>query len=527
MNDAVTIEAVELYQPDLIVAPFLKKAIPEKIWRDRVCIIVHPGIKGDRGPSSLDWAISNGEGEWGVTLLQADAEMDAGDIWSSVNFPMREGSKSSLYRNEVTQAAIAALVETLDRFARNVAPEPLDYSHPDVKGCWCPYMKQAMRRIDWSEPASNIVRKIRAADSQPGLLDEIDGEPYYLYGAWEEDCLKGKPGEIIAQRNGAICRAAGEGAVWISHLKQKRKGERLFCKLPAAMLLGARLKNVPELSIAIQILPNRKTFKEIWYEQRDRVGYLHFEFYNGAMSADQCERLREAFVYARSQPTKAIALMGGHDFWSNGIHLNVIEAAENPADESWRNINAMNDLVREIITTQTHLTIAAMQGNASAGGVMLALACDRVYARSGIVLNPYYKRMNLYGSEYWTYSLPKRIGYEKAMEVTSTCMPMGVRVAKAIGLIDDYFGTDPSSFSQQVTKIAEAIAYSSDCDRQLALKVEQRQRDERIKPLEVYRQEELKQMKIDFYGVDRSYHIARQNFVYKLQPSQLGVVKTS
>ena len=61
--------------------------------------------------------------------------------------------------------------------------------------------------------------------------------------------------------------------------------------------------------------------------------------------------------------------------------------------------------------TDTHLTVAALQGNAAAGGVFLALAADRVLARSGIVLNPHYRNMgNLYGSEYWTYLLPRRVG---------------------------------------------------------------------------------------------------------------------
>jgi len=61
-------EAVERYSPELIVAPMLKRAIPEDIWREHVCIIVHPGPKGDRGPSSLDWAILEGHERWGVTL---------------------------------------------------------------------------------------------------------------------------------------------------------------------------------------------------------------------------------------------------------------------------------------------------------------------------------------------------------------------------------------------------------------------------------------------------------------------------
>ena len=54
INDGTSIEAVELFGPDLIVAPFMQRAIPEAIWRTRVCLVVHPGIEGDRGPSALD-----------------------------------------------------------------------------------------------------------------------------------------------------------------------------------------------------------------------------------------------------------------------------------------------------------------------------------------------------------------------------------------------------------------------------------------------------------------------------------------
>jgi len=66
---------------------------------------------------------------------------------------------------------------------------------------------------------------------------------------------------------------------------------------------------------------------------------------------------------------------------------------------------------REILQTHSHLVVAALRGNAGAGGAMLALAADYVYARRGVVLNPHYKGMGgLYGSEYWTYSLPRRVG---------------------------------------------------------------------------------------------------------------------
>ena len=115
INDSVTTEAVDLFRPHLILAPYLRRAIPEAIWREHVCLIVHPGIVGDRGPSALDWAILKGEAEWGVTVLQAETEMDAGPVWASETFPMREAKKSSLYRNEVTEAAVRAVKAAIDR----------------------------------------------------------------------------------------------------------------------------------------------------------------------------------------------------------------------------------------------------------------------------------------------------------------------------------------------------------------------------------------------------------------------------
>jgi methylenetetrahydrofolate dehydrogenase (NADP+) / methenyltetrahydrofolate cyclohydrolase len=292
-------------------------------------------------------------------------------------------------------------------------------------------------------------------------------------------------------------------------------GEPSF-KLPATRVLGDRLIHVPEIPVAIDFLYHGRTYREIWYEESREVGYLHFDFYNGAMSTEQCQRLREAFLRIRRRPTKVIVLMGGADFWSNGIHLNVIEAAADPAHESWRNIGAMDDLVADIITTDSHLVIAALQGNAAAGGVMLALGADYVYGRAGIVLNPHYKGMGkLYGSEYWTYLLPKRVGEAKARELTESLLPISTSTAQQIGLLDDAFGGDVESLRKCIRKLAEELACSHRYEHLLQEKREIRKCEEEKKPLQAYREEELQQMWLHFFGADQSYHLARKHFVYK------------
>jgi putative two-component system hydrogenase maturation factor HypX/HoxX len=492
--------AVGAHQPQLIVCPILKKFIPESIWSRYRCLVVHPGPPGDRGPSSLDWAIELGAEEWGVTVLEANGEADAGDIWASRAFTTRPAGKSSLYRHEVRRAAIEALVEAVDPDATPTA---------QATGHARPPMTQAMRAIDWrADDTDAIIRKIHAAEGHPGALDTIGGTEYHLFGAHHERELRGRPGEIIAQRDGAICRATIDGAVWISHLKPPGG-----FKLPAALALDV---DAPQIDVALDAPLD--VYREIAYEEHADVGYLHFDFYNGAMSTDQCRRLREAYAYARSRDTKVIALMGGSDFFSNGIHLNVIEAADDPAAESWWNLLAIDDVVRDIVETDSHLVVSALAGDAAAGGVPFALASDRVVAREDVVLNPYYRHMGgLYGSEYWTYLLPRRVGTELAHRLTrAPFTPIGTREAVDIGLLDAAFGATVDAFRARVRRLAERMAHGHDFGDRLIYKRLQRLRDEQIKPLSAYRKEELARSHECFFGDDPSYHEARHRFVHKL-----------
>lgn len=506
INDAVTREAVDLFRPHLIIAPYLRRPIPEAVWRQRICLVVHPGVIGDRGPSALDRAILRKEAHWGVTVLQAEAELDAGPVWAAATFPMRQATKSSLYRNEVTEAAVQAVSEAVERL-------------PDYRvGRWRPtriearslqpLLRDAERAIDWShDDTATVLRKIASADGSPGVQDSLLGHACRLFDARPYPAT-GRPGEILGRTAQGIVRATVDGAIRIGHVR--RPDAALPFKLPALLALpeAGELPELPEHEPAIR------------YEESDAVGYLHFDFYNGAMGSDACAALLDAYERARTRPTRVIVLMGGADFYSNGLDLNLIEAADSPADESWRNINAMDDLCRAIIETEGQLTVAAVQGNAGAGGAFLALAADQVWVRDGVVLNPHYKNMgNLYGSEYWTYLLPRRLGDEGARQLMHRRLPLGSRAAKRLGLVDECLARDPAVFLQEVRRRAAALAHAPDFAARLQLKRARRAADEAVKPLAAYRAEELAHMQRNFYGFDVSYHVARQRFVHKTPAS--------
>jgi putative two-component system protein, hydrogenase maturation factor HypX/HoxX len=523
LEDEVMREAIRRFDPELVIAPMLTTAIPADIWSARPCLIVHPGPRGDRGPSSLDWAIMEGASRWGVTVLQANAEMDAGDIWSSTEFAVPRCAKSSLYRTEVADAALEAVLLAVARFEDGgYRPERLDYSRPGVTGRLRPPCRQEQRRIDWlAEPTTSVLAKLRAADSRPGVLDVIGEAEYFLFGGYEEDHLRGDPGTMVARRDGAICRATTDGAVWIPQLRRRpAPGGPATFKLPATLALGASAAGLPRTVAPLAVPPGRRTYQEISYSESAGVGYLEFSFPGGAMSTGQCRRLLAAYRHAQRRPVRVIVLGGPRDVFSNGIHLNVIEAADDPAAESWRNINAINDLVEAILTTTDRLTVAALAGNAAAGGLMLALAADEVWCRGGAVLNPHYRLMGLHGSEYWTYTLPRRVGAEHAARLTDACLPVSPASALECGLVDRVIEGGAAAYRGQVAALAEKLARRPDYPLRLAAKARRLTASAAVQPLHAYRQAELAVMSRNFFDPREPYPQLRRAFVYKHKPTR-------
>lgn len=520
LSDAHMRNAVRLYDPELIICPFLKEKIPADIYEAIPSVIIHPGIVGDRGPSSLDWAILEEKPAWGVTALLAVAEFDAGRVWGTRTFPMRFVSKASIYRHEVAHGALSLVDEVIEKFSQHVAPVPQETFPKEARGTLKVSMKQSARKINWDADGTEVVlRKMYSAESSPGVLDTMFGEEYYLFGAHKEGVIRGGvPGAIIGRREKAILRATRDGAIWFSHLK--KKGEGNF-KLPATAVLPSEVLSVPEYSLLCSDEHKEETYRDMWYEEKNGVGYLTFDLYGGAMGVDECRRLREALAYALSRPPRVLVISGGREFWSNGVYLHEIEADPDPGKRSWENINAIDDLVRDIILAEDKLILSAVYGSAGAGGAIMALAGDVVYGRSESLFNPHYRAMGLYGSEYWTYLLPRRVGKRKALELTHIALPVSAKEGKVIGMLDEILPDDYDAFCESVRLRAEALANDPQLSALLARKKARRAEDEKEKPLAEYRREELDQMKKNFAGQSFggvNYHKYRHRFVHKLRP---------
>ncbi|KAG6002735.1 hypothetical protein E4U21_002792, partial [Claviceps maximensis] len=454
-----------------------------------------------------------------------------------------------------------------------------------------PLLKAAQRDFDVRKHvASAISRRIRSADSQPGCLSGLFGRKLYLYGGMIENptllsCTGQSipPGSVIAVRDEAVCFATCDNkGIWITHIRQvKGKNDvALWPKVPAAsglrqlglMPVGGGCGNggatscfydalLPQVASEQWSRAYHSTFQDIWVDfvsdGHRRIAYVYFDFYNGAMSTDQCRRLvacLEHVLDTTSDPTEclpltAVVLMGGDGYFSNGIHLNVIEAAADPALESWFNINAINDVVQKILLdfpARGVTTVAAIRGNAAAGGVALATACDLVVAGPEVVLNPAYRGLGLYGSEYHSISYPGRCGAYGARMALRSMTPLSAHDARDMGLVDHVLAA-PRQQHQRQQQFSSPEALDASIRRHVQNLVSsppesmaspspspsppspspsctfgawKQNVDTSAAALALARATELGQMSMDFWSArSERYHSRRADFVRKAKPA--------
>jgi putative two-component system protein, hydrogenase maturation factor HypX/HoxX len=458
--------------PDVIFCPFLKEVVPPEVCERWTTWIPHPGIRGDRGPSSLSWAILDQEPTWGLTMVRAERasrpeELDSGNVGAWRVFAMPEGATmAEVYAQHVVPLAIDCAREILDRMAIDPSyvgvPLASGYGR-SVAGRHRPALRQDRLAFGWEDSADDIVRRIHAAGF--GVRTELAGQPVSVYDAHPNhgQSTRFRPGEVLAHRDGAALVGAGDHrGIWIGHAKIRSVDGGRGLKLPAAHTLRSRLHKMPE-SVARIDAP--RAYQVVRYRRVGQLGWIHAAPYNGAASTAFCGRLLAALRYAAEQDTTAIAVSGGGAAWNNGIHLGVIEAADDPRAEAWENIRRIDDVAEFVFNlsrgrggARPQTTIAVLSASAGAGGAVLSACFDVVLARRSINLNYHYATMGLRGSELRSLVLPLRAGAEVADRLLAECLPTRPTTALRLGLVDAIGPDDPAAFDRWARELAAHIA---------------------------------------------------------------------
>ncbi|WP_329056245.1 enoyl-CoA hydratase-related protein [Amycolatopsis sp. NBC_01488] len=134
-------------------------------------------------------------------------------------------------------------------------------------------------------------------------------------------------------------------------------------------------------------------------------------------------------------------------------------------------------------------------------------------ARDGVLLNPHYQKMGLYGSEYWTYVLPHRVGEAQARRLATSCEPISAAEGAEIGIIDRLAASDRGGFIATVLDYATELVVGGQADALLYRKHATREADEQRRPLETYRVRELAEMSHDIFDDRHGFAHARRTFL--------------
>ena len=192
-EDAVA--EIRALAPDVIVVMAYGQILPRAVLEiPRIaCLNLHASLlPRHRGAAPIQAAIVAGDRESGITVMYMDEGLDTGDVLLQTRLEIAADETGGSLHDRLAQIAPDSLREALARLQRgNAARVPQDSS----TATYAPKLEREDGRIDWSEPAALIERKIRAFNPWPGAFTILRDE------AGAERKLKIHRASLVAERS--------------------------------------------------------------------------------------------------------------------------------------------------------------------------------------------------------------------------------------------------------------------------------------------------------------------------------------
>jgi methionyl-tRNA formyltransferase len=221
MKDQNAIDEIRTLGPDVIVVVAYGQILPRTVLQipKIACLNLHTSLLPRwRGAAPIQAAIAAGDRETGITVMYMDEGLDTGDILLQRTVDILPNDTGESLHDRLAQIAPQILLESLVLLAKGIAPRiPQDNSLTT----YAPKLKREDGRIDWSEPAEMIERKIRAFNPWPGALMKVDEQNLKIFSASVVD-LNGKPGEILIRKDQLIV-ATGKDALALNEVQLEGK----------------------------------------------------------------------------------------------------------------------------------------------------------------------------------------------------------------------------------------------------------------------------------------------------------------
>jgi methionyl-tRNA formyltransferase len=180
----------------------------------RGCINIHASLLPFwRGATPIHRAIEAGDARTGITIMQMDEGLDTGPMLLAESVPIEADDTTGRLQDRLASLGGRLIVQALAQLD-TLRPEP----QPDAGVSYAAKIDKAEARIDWSQPAEVIERKLRAFDPQPGCHFEWQGHSVKLWRAAVVGGTNAPPGTITATKDQLLI-ACGQGALQVTELQ--------------------------------------------------------------------------------------------------------------------------------------------------------------------------------------------------------------------------------------------------------------------------------------------------------------------
>jgi methionyl-tRNA formyltransferase len=202
----------------------------------RGCLNIHASLLPRwRGAAPIQRAILAGDEVTGITIMQMDAGLDTGAMLLKAAVPIDDEDTAGSLHDTLARVGAASIVEALARLDE-ITPQAQD----EALATYAAKLTKEEARLNWSQPAMELARAVRAYNPVPGAHTLLDGQMVKIWQATSlaSNTSGGSPGEVLATGERGIVVACGEGTLNIAEL-QLAGGKRMTA---AALVAGHALQ---------------------------------------------------------------------------------------------------------------------------------------------------------------------------------------------------------------------------------------------------------------------------------------------
>jgi methionyl-tRNA formyltransferase len=167
-----------------------------------------------RGASPIQSAILAGDAESGVSIMRMVPALDAGPVLLQARTPILDDETGGELTVRLSELGALAIVETVALVSLgDTSGEPQE----EAGVTYAAKITREQARIDWTKPAVEVSRVIRAFDPVPGAFSVLKGSEVKLFGARVSVDAKGEAGKVLAIDEMGMLVACGDGGIRIAY----------------------------------------------------------------------------------------------------------------------------------------------------------------------------------------------------------------------------------------------------------------------------------------------------------------------